>query len=431
MDTIFTDCTLCAGPGVPLVHHGFVAVSGSTISHLGEMAELPEQPGVRRIDCTGKLLMPGLINGHNHCAMTLFRGLADDLALTEWLHSHIFPAEQRYVSREMVYWCTRLAAAEMLLSGTTCVADGYFFSGEAARALSDCGMRAVVAHGVVDFPAPSVPDPAKNIDTVAAFLDEWLETDPLITPAVFAHAPYTCSPRTLRRAKELAEARGVRFFTHIAESMREAEMIIERRAETPVGHLAALDLLDEHSVLVHAIWLDDRDLDLLAEYGAGVVTCPQSNLKLASGVARVPEMLDRGITVGLGTDGCASNNSLDMFREMDLLAKLHKLSTLEATALPARAAFSCATAANAELLGLPRLGRLEIGMTADLVLLDLDRPHLTPFYNPDLLVYAASGRDVNSVMVHGRMVVENRKILSFDLGETMEKIREMARNVGY
>lgn len=426
MDTLFTNCTLWAGPGHPLQAEMFVTVSGRRIGRVGLMADLPSAAGATTIDCLGKLLMPGLINGHNHCAMTLFRGLADDLALADWLNNHIFPAEKRHVSPEMVYWCTRLAAAEMLLSGTTCVADGYFFSGEAARALRDCGMRAVVAHGVVDFPAPSVPDPAKNIDTVKGFLDQWLGADPLITPGVFAHAPYTCSPRTLTRAKALAEAQGVRFFTHIAESSRESEMIIDLQAATPLGHLAALDLLDDRTVLIHAVWLDDHDLDLLARSAAHVVTCPQSNLKLASGIARVPEMHARGIEVGLGTDGCASNNSLDMFREMDLLAKLHKATHLDATVLPAQQVLQAATTANAHLLGLEDLGTIEAGKLADLVLLDTSRPHLTPLYSSDLLVYAASGHDVHSVMVDGRLVVDNRRIIAFDQQETVDRIRKMA-----
>ena len=426
MDTIFTHCTVFPGSGMPPVSNAFLAVSGSTITGLGKMTDAPDIPGVRTVDCSGKLLMPGLINGHNHCAMTLFRGLADDLALSDWLHGHIFPAEKKHVSKEMVYWCSRLAAAEMLLSGTTCVADGYFFSGEAARALRDCGMRAVIGHGIVDFPAPSVPDPAKNIEAVAAFLDEWLTADPLITPAVFAHAPYTCSPKTLRRAKDLADMRGVRFFTHLAESQHEAKMIIDLQDKTPLGHVKKLGILDRNAILVHAVWLNDQDLDRLAASGAHVVGCPQSNMKLASGVARVPDMIQRDITVGLGTDGCASNNSLDMFREMDMLAKLHKMAHLDATTLPARTAFGAATEANSKLLGLHDIGRLAVGMKADLVVLNLQKPHLTPFYSPDLLVYAASGRDVETVMVHGKIVVEKREILSFDLRETMAKVKEIA-----
>ena len=429
MPTLFTNCTILPGAGEPFLQDACLLVSGSVISHLGPMDNPPEAADAMVIDCSGKLLMPGLINGHNHCAMTLFRGLADDLALADWLHKHIFPAEKRLVSPEMVYWSTRLAAAEMLLGGTTCVADGYFFSGEAARALKDCNMRAVVGQGVVDFPAPSVPDPAKNIDAVAAFLDRWQHQDPLITPAVFAHAPYTCSPATLQRAKALADSRGVRFFTHLAESQREIEMIIEAKGKSPLAHLAALGVLDANCVLVHAVWLDDRDLDVLATSEARVVSCPQSNMKLASGNARVAEMLARGVVVGLGTDGCASNNSLDMFREMDLLAKQQKALYLDATALPAQTVLGAATLAGARTLGLPSLGRLEVGWTADLIVLDLQRPNLSPCYSPDLLVYGASGRDVHSVMVGGRMVVENRRLISFDLEETMDRVRQLAAHI--
>ena len=427
MRTLFTNCSILTSPDAALIEHGYLLVDGPTISAVGPMSSAPPAtPDLRLIDGRGKLLMPGLINGHNHAAMTLFRGLADDLSLADWLHQHIFPAEAAHANREMVYWCTKLACAEMLLSGTTCVADAYFFSGDSARAFRDCGMRAVVGHGVVDFPAPSVPDPRKNIDTVASFIDSWQGLDPRIQPAVFAHAPYTCGPATLTKAKALADRRGVRFFIHLAESQHEMASIIDPQGPTPLQHLAALHLLDANTVCIHAIWLDHADLDILATSGAQVITCPQSNLKLASGIAPVAAMLDRHIPVGLGTDGCASNNSLDMFREMDLLAKLHKACNLKATQLPAKTVLQTATTSNAAILGLPKLGRLAAGYQADLILLDLETPRLTPFYNADLLVYAASGADVDTVMVDGRLVVDHRRIVAFDLAEAVERVRAMA-----
>ncbi len=428
--TLFRNCTLLPAAHENLLHNAYLLVEGDTIAATGSMADLPRYGQADIIDAGGKLLMPGLINGHNHCAMTLFRGLADDLELTAWLHGHIFPAEARHVNPEMVYWCTKLAAAEMILSGTTCVADAYFFSAMAAQGLSDCGMRAVIGHGIVDFPVPSVPDPKKNISTVASFIEEWQGRHPLITPAVFAHAPYTCSPATLRKAKDLADRTNVLFFTHLAEGQGEMAMIIEPRGTSPVRHLAALDLLDSSTVCVHGVWLDDQDLDILEGSGSSVVTCPQSNMKLASGIARVEEMRQRSIAVGLGTDGCASNNSLDMFKEMDMLAKIQKVQRQDATAMPARAVLHCATSGNASLLHLPLLGRLQAGFLADLILLDLNTPRLTPFYNSDLLVYAASGADVHSVMINGRMVMEDRKILSFELHETMARIAELSRRPG-
>jgi 5-methylthioadenosine/S-adenosylhomocysteine deaminase len=423
---LITNCILLTEAASPLIANGYLKIAGSLISDIGDMSEMPSAESATIIDAGRKLLMPGLINGHNHCAMTLFRGLADDLGLSAWLHDHIFPAEAAHVNPEMVYWSSKLAAAEMLLSGSTAVADGYFHADAVARSCRDAGLRAVVGHGIIDFPAPGVPDPARNVETVARFIDDWEGRGPLITPAVFAHSPYTCSPATLTRAKNLADKRRVRFFIHLAESRQETGMLIDPRGTSPIRHLQALALLDSNTVCVHCVWLDDEDLDILAATGAHVVTCPQSNLKLASGTARVARMLARGITVGLGTDGCASNNSLDMFREMDILAKIQKLQTLEATALPARQALTCATTGNAALLGLPGLGRLATGCPADLLLLDLKAPHLTPFYNQDLLVYAGRGSDVHTVIVNGRIVVQDRKLLTFDLGETLLEVEKMA-----
>lgn len=428
-DLLLTNCTLLTEPSAPLRKQHFVKVTDGRIAALGPMDQCPETPARETIDADDNLLVPGLVNGHNHCAMTLFRGLADDLKLSAWLQDHIFPAEAAHVNPDMVYWCTLLAAAEMLLSGTTTVADGYFFSGQAARALRDAGMRAVVAHGIVDFAAPSVPDPSKNIATVAAFLDQWQGCSSRVNPAVFAHAPYTCSPQTLRRAKTLADRRGVRFFIHLAESRAEQQMIIDPQGPTPVSHLANLGILDDNCICVHAVWLDDTDLDILADSGASVITCPQSNLKLAAGVARVVELLDRGVPVGIGTDGCASNNSLDMFREMDVLAKIQKASPLDATALPAGDAWRCATATGARILGLPGHGVIGTGAPADLILLDSTRPHLTPLYNSDLLVYAASGSDVTTVIIDGTVVVRDRQILSFDLAEVYRRVAPLAERL--
>jgi len=425
-DTLITNTTLLPRAGADLLEHRYVTVRGTAISQIGPMAACPESSGWQVIDGTGRLLMPGLVNGHNHAAMTLFRGYADDLSLQDWLHHYIFPAEAAHVNPDMVYWCTTLAAAEMIRSGTTCVADGYFFSSHAARAFADAGMRAVVAHGIVDFPAPSVPDPADNIDTVARFIEQWQNVSPHITPGVFAHAPYTCSPKTLVQAKELAERCGVRFFIHIAESSGELQQIIEPQGDSPIKHLDGLQLLDKSTTCVHAVWLDEADLDIVAGSGAAVITCPQSNSKLASGIAPVQSMLDRGIPVGIGTDGCASNNSLDLFREMDLLAKINKFKTGKATAVAAAEVLGCATETGAAAIGLGHLGRIEPGAPADMILLDLARPHLTPLYNQDLLVYAASGNDVDSVIIDGTLVMHNKQILSIDVAEAMARVNSLA-----
>ena len=397
----------------------------SRIHSFGTMATLPDIPEAVIIDGTDKLLLPGLINGHNHCAMTLFRGLADDLELGEWLNEHIFPAEAKHVNPEMVYECSKLAAAEMLLSGTTCVADGYFHETHAARALCDAGMRAVPCQGIIDFPAPGVPDPSQNIAAAEAFLQEWQGKNERITPGLFAHSPYTCSCKTLTQAKQLAEKYSVSFCIHAAESRQEQQLIADPQGTSPIRHLAALNLLNKNTVLIHCVWLDDEDRDIIKESGAGIIVCPQSHFKLASGIAETTEMIQKGIPVGIGTDGSASNNSLDLFREMDILAKSQKARTLDATAMPAHAVLTAATETNAGILGLPNLGRIVTGHTADLILLDLNQPHLQPFYNKDLLVYSGSGSDVHTVIVGGKVVVENRKLVSFDIQECMSRVRKL------
>jgi 5-methylthioadenosine/S-adenosylhomocysteine deaminase len=372
--------------------------------------------------------MPGLINTHTHLPMTLFRGLADDLPLMEWLNDHIFPAEAAHVNPEMVFWCTKLAAAELIRSGTTTCADGYFYETAAAEAFLESGLRAVAAQGVIDFPAPGVADPAKNIATAAAFIRTWKEKSDRITPAIFAHAPYTCSAATLQRAKELAREEGVPFFIHVAETREEGRQMQELHGATPVRYLESLGLLDRDTVCVHCIWLDREEIALLARSGAGVTTCVSSNMKLGAGIAPVVEMAASGITVGLGTDSCASNNRLDLFHEMALCAKLHKVYHQDPTVLPARQVLQMATFNGAGILGLAdRVGTLTPGKCADIIIIDLQQPHLVPFYNPDLLVYGARGGDVASAIINGRLVMHKRQILTFDVEEAMARVRELSR----
>lgn len=423
---IIINATLLSEPEIPFQNRRYVLIDNDRISAIGSMDDYTERPDTEVIDARKNLLMPGLINGHNHAAMTLFRGFADDLGLQDWLHNHIFPAEAALINPEMVYWCAKLAAAEMIRSGTTCVADAYFHSSETARAFNDAGMRAVVGHGIVDFPVPSVPDPTKNIETVAHFIDAWQGASPLISPAVFPHAPYTCSPATLKNAKKLAETKGVRLLTHIAETQSEQSQIIDPQGSSPIKHLDALGLIDSNCTCIHTVWADDEDLDLLAEANGAVVTCPQSNAKLASGIAPVQSMLAKDITVGIGTDGCASNNSLDLFREMDMLAKLQKLANGDPTAMPGIEVLKCATSSGAAAIGLDGIGMIRIGAKADLILIDVSGTHLTPLYNQDIIVYGAAGSDVDTVIINGRLIMHNRKLLTFDVDEVIERVRSMA-----
>jgi 5-methylthioadenosine/S-adenosylhomocysteine deaminase len=427
-DLLVINGFLLPEPGRPgHIEPGYVAIRDNRIVALGPMSELGDWQGREVINGGGGVVLPGLVNGHCHAAMTLFRGLADDLPLMSWLQDHIFPAEARSVNPEMVYWCSRLAAAEMLLSGTTCVADGYFCMDEAARAFAETGLRAVAAQGVIDFPAPGVPDPAENIAAAARFLDRWLGRDPLVTPAIFAHAPYTCSNRTLRAAKDLAVSRGVPFFIHVAETQGEQALIREPQGPTPVRHLDGLGVLDAATVCIHCVWADEGDLAILARRGAGVVVCPQSHQKLASGSAPVRELLALEIPVGLGTDGAASNNSLDLFREMDACAKVQKVRSLDPEAVGAGEVLAMATGQGAGVLGFGgQCGALRPGALADLIIVDRQQPHLQPFHGPELLVYAARGSDVRTVIVGGRMVVRDRKLLTLDLAETLARVRELA-----
>jgi 5-methylthioadenosine/S-adenosylhomocysteine deaminase len=432
-DILINNVTLLphANGWTELIDDGFVAIKDGVISAQGTMDELPDTMNAQRIiDGTGCLLMPGLVNTHTHAPMTLFRGLADDLELMTWLNEYIFPAEASSVNPDMGYWCAKLAAIEMMMSGTTTAADGYFLEDHVARAFSDCGLRAVVAQGVIDFPAPGVPDPSKNVEAAALFIDSWLDSNNLIKPAVFCHSPYTCSAKTLRDAKEMTRGKNVKLFVHVAETRAEVQQLQEQHGTTPVRYLDSLGILDRDTICVHCVWLDDEEMDILARTGAGVATCPQSNMKLGSGIAPLNKLLNREIIVGLGTDGCASNNTLDMFREMDLCAKLHKVRNLDPTALPAKQILQMATRGGARVLGLQdKIGTLEPGKKADIVLLDLQQPHLQPFYSQDLLVYAVNGADVSTVIINGRLVVENRHVLTCDVQEVMDRVRGLARSL--
>ncbi len=429
-DLLITDCTILPlAPDMPeMIQQGYVAIKDGKISALGPMGKLSgPYEAAEIIAGRGRLVMPGLVNCHTHAPMTLFRGLADDLPLMTWLHEHIFPAEAKSVNPEMVYWCTKLAASEMILSGTTTVADGYFFEDSVAEAFIECSMRSVAAQGVIDFPAPGVPDQSKNVAAAAEFIERWQGKNKLLTPAVFCHSPYTCSSETMLQAKEMARAKKVKLFLHLAETRTEVEQLQDRYGTTPVRYLESLGVLDQDTICVHCVWLDEEEIQILARTGSQVATCPQSNMKLGSGIAPLNKMLAAWTSVGLGTDGSASNNRLDMFFEMDMCAKAHKVKDLDPTALPAKTVLKLATSGSAGILGLEKdIGSLVPGKEADIILIDIWQPHLQPFYNPDLLVYAASGADVNTVIINGKIVMQDRKILTFDVDEAMAKVQKLA-----
>jgi 5-methylthioadenosine/S-adenosylhomocysteine deaminase len=411
---------------------GAVAVTGDRIVAVGDASTLLGTVQPRELlDARNCLVMPGLINLHTHSAMTCFRGLADDLPLETWLHEHIFPAETRHVDEDNVYRGTLLAAAEMIKSGTTTCCDGYFCEDGAARAVIASGIRAVCAQGVIDFPAPGVPDPSKNLQTAEEFVRRWRGRSPRLTPSIFCHSPYTCSAETLRRGKAICLEYRVPFQIHIAETTGEVEESLRRHGCRPVVYMKRLELLDSGTICHHAAWVDGHEIGLLADSGAGVSHNPESNMKLASGVAPIPEMLGAGVKVGLGTDGCASNNNLDILREMDTAAKLHKVHRLDPTVMAARTVVRMAASGGAAALGMADdLGSLAPGKKADIITIDLDQPHLVPLYEPcSHLVYAARGADVRDTIIDGRVVMRNRELLTVDLEQVMADVRKIAKMI--
>jgi 5-methylthioadenosine/S-adenosylhomocysteine deaminase len=351
--------------------------------------------------------------------------------LQQWLTDCIFPAEGGWLNADKVYQGALLAAAEMIRGGITTVADGYFFAAEVRRAMADAGLRAVVAQGVVDFPAPGVPDPARNLEVAAAFLDTGAAFGDRLISAVFCHSPYTCGPKTLTKAKDLARARGVPYFLHLAETREEVADLQRQTGLSPAAYLDRLGVLDEATVAVHGVWLEPRDQELLAKRGVKVSHCPESNLKLAAGVAPIPALLANGVTVGLGTDGAASNNNLDLWGEMSLAARLHKVWGHDPTLLPAARVVAMATKDGAAVLGLGgATGTLAPGKAADLIVVDLNQPHLTPLYDPySHLVYAARAADVRHVMVAGRWLLSDRRFTTLDWPALAETARVISRDL--
>ena len=295
------------------------------------------------IDASDCIVMPGLVNTHTHLPTVCFRGMADDLLLMEWLTKYIWPAEARFVNKKMVYDGAMLAMAEMILSGTTTFCDGYFYEDSIAQALSAAGMRAVVSQGFADFIMPDKPAIKKIMTAAERFVERWLPHAPLITPAYFCHSPYTCSPETLARVKEAAREAGILYLIHLLENKNETDTILHRYGRKPVPHLLELGVLDEQTIAVHCNWITSEDIKIFADLGVKVAHNPESSMKLAAGVAPVPEMLKKGITVGIGTDGCASNNDMDMFREMDTAAKVHKVTSLNPTVMSAETVCKMAT----------------------------------------------------------------------------------------
>ena len=418
-------------PDAEPIKNGAVAVAGGRIAAVGPAEELLEvgQPG-DVLNAGNCLVLPGLVNTHSHLAMTVFRGIADDLPLMEWLEDHIWPVEKEHMNRETVRLGTELAAAEQLLGGITTTTDMYFFGDEVCRVLESAGMRGVVAESLIGFPTPRCATTEdmleKQRELIEAFADH-----PLITPSVAAHAPYSVAAADLVAEAELAEEFEVPMQIHLAETAWEVEKLLAEKELSPVAYLADLGVLSERTVAVHCVHVSPEDIGLLVEFEAGVSHNPVSNLKLASGVSPVPALIDAGAKLGLGTDGTASNNTLDLIRDMQLAALLHKGVSGDPTVLPARTMLEMVTVRGAEVLGLAdQIGVLSEGRDADIICVAVDGPHTAPMYDPfSHLVFAARAADVRHSVVRGSVVMRNRQLLTLDLERVEAQAREFSETV--
>ena len=415
-----------------ILHEGSVAVKGDTIVAVGPQSDVEGRyHAAKTIDAHGKLVLPGFINGHVHVPMTLFRGLHDDVTLNDWLYKYIFPAEAKNVNEEFVRWGTRLAAAEQIRAGVTTFADMYYFEDAVAEETKAAGMRGILGETFIDFPAPDNKTNAAMLAYTEKFLKKW-QGDPLIHAAPAPHSIYTCSKKTIQDAAALAKKYHAPLLMHVAEMKKEWEDSEKANGMSPVQYLEKIGVLGPNLVAAHCIFVDEADRKLLAERQVGCVHNPSSNMMIASGVAPVPEMRAAGVAVGLGTDGPAgSNNDLDLMEEIDLAAKLAKISKMDPLALNAKAVVEMATIDGARALHMEKeIGSLEAGKKADLIVIDLDEPNAVPMYDVYAqIAYSLKGSDVETVIIGGRLVMQDRKLLTIDEPAVLEKAREYGKSV--
>jgi len=414
-------------PARPAIENGAVAIAGDRIVGVGTRAEIDARfQAKQRLDRPQAILAPGLINTHTHAAMSLFRGIADDLRLQDWLEKYIFPAEAKNVSPDFVRWGTRLGCLEMLLGGTTTFTDMYYFEDVVAETSKEAGMRGVLGETIIGFPVADNKTPADALAYTERYLARF-RNDPLVVAAVAPHALYTNSDETLKASRALADKYHAPLLIHLSETKKENDDTLGARHMTPTKVLDTLGVFGGRTVAAHCVWVDDADMAILKARGVGVAHCPSSNMKLASGAAPVERMLALGIHVGLGPDGPAgSNNDFNMFEEMDLAAKLQKLVTRDPRALPAATALEMATIGGARVLGMEgEIGSLETGKRADMILVRLDRPNAVPLYDAvSQMVYALKADDVRDVMVNGKPVVSDGRMLTLDAKAVLEKAEE-------
>ena len=409
-----------------VISDGAVAVKGCKIVDVGKSDDISRKYNAGTvIKEEGSVILPGLINTHTHAAMVYFRGIADDLPLSDWLNKHIWPAENRWLSPEFVSDAIELACLEMLKGGVTTYNDMYFYEDAAGRTAKKIGMRAVLGAGIIDFPSKSAATADEYFANAESFVKNW-KGDELITPCIAPHSLYACGPDSLRRARAMAEKHDISLHIHLSETDWEVKQVMSLYRKRPVEHLESLGFLDEDVLAAHCVWLEDNEIKLLAKRKVGVSHCMESNLKLASGFAPVASMLAEGVKVSFGTDGAASNNDLNILSEMSTTAKVHKALSNNPTVLDARTILCMATRWGAEALGLgDGVGSLEKGKMADIIAINLNKPHLIPLYDVySHIVYAAMASDVETVMVNGRLVVHKRRLQTGEESEILDKARK-------
>ena len=432
-DLLISDGTVVTMDGAHTIYvDGSIVVKGDTIIAVGPRGDIETKyVAAQTIDAKGKLVLPGFINGHTHVPMTLFRGLHDDVTLNDWLYKYIFPAEAKNVNEEFVRWGTRLAAAEQIRGGVTTFADMYYFEDAVAEETKAAGMRGVLGETFIDFPAPDNKSNAEMLAYTERFLKKW-QGDPLIHAAVAPHSMYTCSQKTLQDASALARKYHAPILIHVAEMKKERDDSEKQHGMSPVHYLDKVGVLGPDVVAAHCIFVDESDWKTLAQRQVGCVHNPSSNMMLASGVSPVAEMRSAGVAVGLGTDGPAgSNNDLDLMEEMDLTAKLAKITHMDPLAMNARAVVQMATIDGAKALHLEKeIGSLEAGKKADLILIGLDEPNAVPMYDIYAqLAYALKGSDVESVVIGGKVVMRDRQLLTVNEEEALAKAREYRKTI--
>lgn len=399
-----------------VIENGAIAVKDGRILSIGKAADMRGRAARQTISAAGKVIIPGLVNTHTHIPMVLFRGISDDLDLNDWLTKYIFPAEAKNVDEAFVRAGTRLGLAEMVRGGTTTYCDMYYFEDAIADETKKAGVRGVLGETVIDFPAPDNKTWEAGLAYTERFINKW-KNDPLIVPAVAPHAPYTVSAEHLLQARDLSNRMKAPLVIHLAEANTETEFIQQKhQGQRPIEFVEKIGFFNDRTIAAHVIQANDAELDLLKKHDVGIGHCPQSNMKLAAGTAPVPSMLRKGLRVGLGTDGAASNNDLNMWEEMDTAAKLHKLASGDPKTLSAVEAFAMATIGGARALHMEDLiGSIESGKRADIVIVDMDDLHQTPIYNVySHLVYATKAEDVRTVVINGRVVMLDRRLLTLN-----------------